>query len=550
MNIKKEYLILDCFIDEPACFGVPPFVSPYPRYIYGALIDAGVDSNSIKFITINAIRETNYRIFDDYEIIFLIGGAVVPGKYLGSRIGSRSEIKRILQENKKLSFAIGGLISHIIDGKQFNNFISIKGDIEKFAYEYAKGNPIDQSRNYREVNKWANYGAGVVNMHPDYPNLICEIETYRGCPRKTHCSFCSESSFNKIDFRDEKDILNEIDELIKYGIKRFRIGRQADILQYKTKFLEFKRGFPRPNPGPVQALFSQLKDKIKSGEIITLNIDNANPGTIFNFPEESSLILQNIVDAITPGDTLALGVESFDPEVIKKNNLKVNKDELIEVIRIINEIGGKRIYGIPILLPGINLIHGLIGENKNTFKINYEALTEIKDKGLLLKRINIRKLLPFPDTIIYDRFKNMSQLITNRYKFYKGMIRKDIDNFMLKQIYPVGTILKDMKVEEIRFDYSYAKQIASYSVTTKIPLSIKKNTFIDTMVISHRERSIIALPYPISINSLPEKAVRLIPGFGVKRAARIILERPFKHHEEIKNIIPNLDEKILNAIVL
>jgi len=40
--MNKNYLILDFFVDEPACFGVPPFISPYPRYIYGALIQAGV----------------------------------------------------------------------------------------------------------------------------------------------------------------------------------------------------------------------------------------------------------------------------------------------------------------------------------------------------------------------------------------------------------------------------------------------------------------------------------------------------------------------------
>jgi hypothetical protein len=35
--MKRRYLILGCFIDGPACFGVPPFISPYPRYILGAL---------------------------------------------------------------------------------------------------------------------------------------------------------------------------------------------------------------------------------------------------------------------------------------------------------------------------------------------------------------------------------------------------------------------------------------------------------------------------------------------------------------------------------
>ncbi len=34
--MKKPYLILGCFIDGPACFGVPSFISPYPRYVFGA----------------------------------------------------------------------------------------------------------------------------------------------------------------------------------------------------------------------------------------------------------------------------------------------------------------------------------------------------------------------------------------------------------------------------------------------------------------------------------------------------------------------------------
>ena len=29
--------ILDGYIDEPACLGVPPYISPYPRYIAGAI---------------------------------------------------------------------------------------------------------------------------------------------------------------------------------------------------------------------------------------------------------------------------------------------------------------------------------------------------------------------------------------------------------------------------------------------------------------------------------------------------------------------------------
>ena len=142
---SKQYLILDCFVDEPACFGVPPFVSPYPRYIYGALIDAGCENSSISYKTIENLKETEYLLESQYEMVFLIGGAVVPGRYLGSKIGSLAEIEKILKLNNGQKFAIGGLISDVLKNENTNIFL-VKNDIEKFAYEYCNENIIDSRR--------------------------------------------------------------------------------------------------------------------------------------------------------------------------------------------------------------------------------------------------------------------------------------------------------------------------------------------------------------------------------------------------------------------
>ena len=32
-----QILLIDGYIDEPGCLGVPPYLAPLPRYIYGAL---------------------------------------------------------------------------------------------------------------------------------------------------------------------------------------------------------------------------------------------------------------------------------------------------------------------------------------------------------------------------------------------------------------------------------------------------------------------------------------------------------------------------------
>ena len=71
--MTKKYLILDCYVDEPASLGVPPFISPYPRYLYGALLDSGIGPDNIKYSTIDDMRNSNYLINGLYNMIFLIG---------------------------------------------------------------------------------------------------------------------------------------------------------------------------------------------------------------------------------------------------------------------------------------------------------------------------------------------------------------------------------------------------------------------------------------------------------------------------------------------
>src|SRR3989338_8642960 len=47
--LHMTYTILDCYTDEPAGLGVPPYLGTYPRYLYGALGDA-------YYLTIDDVR--------------------------------------------------------------------------------------------------------------------------------------------------------------------------------------------------------------------------------------------------------------------------------------------------------------------------------------------------------------------------------------------------------------------------------------------------------------------------------------------------------------
>lgn len=544
----KKYLVLDCYVDEPACLGVPPFISPYPRYIYGALLSAGVSPSGIEYLTIDHLRENDYKFTQNYDHVFLTGGAAVPGKYLGARIGTLSEINKILNGNPKTSISAGGLIHRAIVSPPSNTSV-IRYDIEKYAFTLARGIPEDSYRTASEIAMWSTRGAEIVKKHPWFPDVICEIESGRGCPREAHCSFCSEGLFKNVEFRKTADILGEIDALTANGISRFRIGRQADIIQYGSRLDTYRNGFPQPEPSAVDELFSELDRRKKAGKILVLNVDNANPGSIVNWPDKSSLIIESIANAVTAGDTLPFGIESFDQTVVRLNNLKVTPEEALFAVKTVNEIGGRRENGIPKLLPGINLIHGLRGETADTFKINHSYLEKIASDGLLVKRINIRKLQPYPDTPLFNDRYRISSALTKRFEYFRDRIRDEIDNFMLKKIYPSGTIIKDTLMLDSRDGYSMGKQISSYSITVKVPGIFENRSFRDALVTGHRERSLSALALPFAVNEVPSKAFEMIPGVSREKASDIILKRPFNTVEQFADQIRNVEPSILKSII-
>ena len=84
--------IVDGYLDEPSRLGVPPFVSPYSRYIYGAAKDAGHEA---QYLTIDHWRGGQRPQGD---LVIIIHGAQVPGKYLRTMPMSSKELKAITSE--------------------------------------------------------------------------------------------------------------------------------------------------------------------------------------------------------------------------------------------------------------------------------------------------------------------------------------------------------------------------------------------------------------------------------------------------------------------
>ncbi len=525
-------LIIDGYVDEPACLGVPPYMAPYPRYIAGALVEKGIKPQDISYRTIDRMRRHREPVRFDLTVI--IAGMTVPGKYLRASPITRNEIRELshLEGTKviggpiRLGFGEEGGSS----AKSFSmpGITLAKKDIEAFVYDLMDDIKDPDCVKHRmrttsEIGRWGETGAFIIRQHPDYPYVMCELETYRGCPRHSHCSFCTEPFYGMPDYRKIKEVIQEVSALYSHGARYFRLGRQPDLFMYRAK-----DGVP--NPHALEELYSGIRNA--APELKVLHMDNANPVTIARYPDESREIARTIVKYHTSGDVAALGMESADPDVIRANDLKATPDEVFEAIKLLNEVGAARgASGLPELLPGINFVHGLKGETKKTFELNFEFMKKVLDSGLMVRRVNIRQVMTFAGTPMsgYDDLVRKNKDMFHR---YKEKIRSVIDLPMLRRIAPAGTVLRDVRTE-VYDKITFGRQLGSYPLLVGIPLKLELNTSFDILVTDHGHRSITGIPVPVDINRTPLKIIEMLPGIDKKQASLVVRGKPFENKEDI-----------------
>jgi radical SAM superfamily enzyme with C-terminal helix-hairpin-helix motif len=518
----RRVLVIDGYNDEPGGLGVPPYVDVYPRLVAGALWLAD-SSIRVDYVTVDEFRSSKLWLkrASHYDVIAVIAGVVVPGKYIGGRPASPEEIilwgrlieglKVLVGPAAKWGMGLeGGRPAVSPSAFARAGYVLVRGDPEIYFYELAlygeeKARPYVIRRDYTLTNKALIKGARIVRQHPNYGrNLIVEIETYRGCARwiSGGCSFCVEPLRGRPIQRDPQDIVAEVEALYRWGVRSFRLGRQADILVYGSRDLGDTE-WPRPNPEALEKLLRGIRSVAPTLEV--LHIDNVNPGTITRHPLEALKALKTIVMYHTDGDVAALGLESADPRVARVNNLNVTADEALEAIRVINRVGARRgPSGLPHLLPGINFILGLPGETRETYRLNIEFLEKVLDEGLLVRRVNIRKVMVIPATRLYKMWKGVNPRIERYAKSFVRWVRETFDKQMLLRIAPPGTILRRLWVEQCGESYCYARQVGSYPLTVYIPCRLPRGVQLDEVVVRsvHSPRSVLGVPVRVSIVEL------------------------------------------------
>ncbi len=519
-----KVVILDGYVDEPSNFGVPPYISPYPRYAAGAVRAAG---HGWEYVTIDQVR-AGHPLKGD--LLVLISGPIVPGKYLRGLPISEKEIIRHASafEGPRL---FGGPLARFryFDETLTEPFdhVAVR-DLDACVYDHlTTGDWTNRDRMMAEWDRWGLLGADMIRHHPDYPEpLIVELDTSKGCVRYVNggCSFCIEPQYGITKFRPVEGVLAEVRRLAELGAVNFRLGGQADFFSYQAIGLGAS-----PTPQINVPVLRQLLEGIHAAapNLRVLHTDNGDPAMMVAHPDEAMAALRLLVRYTSPGNLLSFGLESADPAVTEANNLNIDADGCLEAIRMVNAVGRERgENGLPQLLPGLNFVTGLTGETKRTFDVNLAFLKQLLEEDLWVRRINIRQVRPvrqeFEPTGLHSEFRR-----------FKESVRKGIDHEILRRILPEGTVLRDVYLEIRHGHVTYGRQIGTYPILVGLPYDLDVNRFVDVKITSHGERSVTAVEFPLDVNRASLKGLEALPGVGAKRAARIVRHRPFANLAEL-----------------
>ena len=517
-------VVLDGYTDEPACLGVPPFISPHARSTFGALSAAGAETT---YATIDQWREGRVDV-GSFDLVAVLRNIAVPGKYLRGMPASDRELMDIASESRGRTCASLGVDKKLVPKQlrlAFDHLTS--GDFDASVHDLVRdGEWTERRRSYDEWNSWLLKGAEACYMHPDRDGpLIAEVQMYRGCVRYITggCDFCVEPLFGEVLFRKPPDILEEVVALSNVGVSNFRLGAQSCVYCYMSREIGSSET-PTPNDREITKLLKAIREIVNPK---VFHVDNANPAVIAEHPVESVEITKALATYCTSGNVLAFGLESADPAVAKANNLNATEDQTLEAVRLVNKVGSMRgPTGLPAVLPGINFVCGLKGESKKTYELNMRFLRKVIEEGLMLRRINIRQVIPSRNEFPGVRHKG-------EFARFKRTVREEIDAPLLERLVPNRTVLTDVYMELREGGRTFGRQVGTYPLLISVPYPMEIGSKTDVAIVRRGFRSAEGVMHPTDANTATLSMLQAIPGIGKRRAAAIVRSRPFRHASEL-----------------
>ena len=465
--------IVDCYTVEPSGLGVPPYLSTYARAAFGALKRALPDAD-VRYLTIDDVRwctnggrpftepplsdqltysatvnrSDTLRILADAAVLVVIAGDAVPSVHLQARNGSPEEVGDLLTLARGRRVLVGPLAAQMpsdpnVPGCRFDALHThtvtsadlLSGSRSAAAYERLAADRVPYAELITQLC-W---------------RPVAEIELYRGCTRRRFCSFCNEPVKSPlVSFRDPADVLAEITGLYAAGVRNFRLGQQTCFFSYLNRDAE-----------AIGRLLAQIRERCPELEV--LHIDNADPLAVASHTGAKTARL--VARYCTEGNCAPMGIESFDPAVIEANALTCTPQILMRAVANINEAGalaGPR--GLPVLLPGLNLVYGLPGETHRTHYENLSWLVRILDAGHLCHRINVRQARAYPGTGLSARQQSGALPSAEHFATWKADVSYVFDQPMKQRVYPAGMTIGGLHSFFVTARGTWHRRLGSYPI--------------------------------------------------------------------------------------
>ena len=134
---------------------------------------------------------------------------------------------------------------------------------------------------------------------------------------------------------------------------------------------------------------------------------------------------------------------------------------------------------------------GLTGETPETLELSFEALKRLLGEGLFVRRINIRQVVAFPGTRLYE--ETGGRVLRRNRRYYRAWIEKvrhEIDLPMLRRLFPKGVILRRLCSEVHEGDVTFLRQVGSYPIIVGVRKRLPLGELFDVRITDHMLRSL------------------------------------------------------------
>lgn len=471
--MSETMAILDGYTVEPSGLGVPPYLSTYVRDAYSALRKA-YPSADVRYLSIDDVRwclnggapsvarpqsdprtysatvnrDRTIQVLRDATVVVVVAGDKVPSMHLHAENATVDELARALACVRGSRVLLGPLATYALaePGAYAGLFDAIH------THTITSGNLLLGSKDpapYAQLRADRDSYEGLVAQLCWCP--IAEVELYRGCTRRQFCSFCNEPvKAPLVDFRTIDDVLDEVTRLSAAGVRNFRLGQQTCFFSYQNRDVD-----------AIERLLAGVRAVCADLEV--LHIDNADPLAVAS--PNGLRIARHVATYCTEGNCAPMGVETFDPAVVRRNLLTCTPEILVRAVEHINQVGADRgPGGLPTLLPGLNLIYGLPGETHATHLANLTWLQRIYDTGLLCHRTNVRQVRAFPGTPLATLQPTQPVPSTEHFPTWKADIDHVWDEPMKRKVYPLGLRLAGLHAFFVTSRGTWYRRLGSYSI--------------------------------------------------------------------------------------